>query len=160
MKKSFFCFFIMCSLCFNIEAQTLTGMTDAQQLGSMAGLALACNAGSKLDDFQLITSYLLADTHPTKKQRDKAFRQFASEKLRTYKLQKKNPIEDCPTILERFYNLPIFNVTIYKDGSIKFPDGKLLKAPTQQDIKKAEAKKSTNEPKRNYMIPPKYPQAF
>ncbi|MGN1090959.1 MAG: hypothetical protein ACI4RJ_00500 [Alphaproteobacteria bacterium] len=156
MKKLFFYLFIA-STALSAKAQTLTGMNDAQQLGSMAGLALACNAGSRLDDFQLIASYILANTHPTEEKRNKAFSQFAAEKLRTYNLQKQHPIEDCPTILNRFYNLPIFEVTIYKDGSVKFPDGKILKAPTAQDKKKAElkAQKKAKEPKRNYVIPSK-----
>ena len=154
MKKLFFYLFLCTT---SLQAQTLNGMSDAQQLGAMAGLALACNAGSRLDDFQLISSYILADTYTTEEKRNKAFTQFASEKLRTYNLQKQKPIEDCPTILKRFYNLPIFEVTIYKDGSIKFPDGKILRAPTDQDKKRAEAnaKKKANEPKRNYMIPAK-----
>lgn len=156
MRKVFFglLFLSISTLC---RAQTLNGMNDAQQLGSMAGLALACNAGQRLDDFQLIASYILANTYPLPEKRSKAFQQFAEEKLRTYNLQKQRPIEDCPTILNRFYNLPIFEVTIYKDGSVKFPDGKILKAPTGQDVKKAQAqaKKKASEPKRNYVIPPK-----
>lgn len=154
MKRIFFFLFVGL-FALSAHAQTLNGMTDAQQLGSMAGLALACNAGSRLDDFQLIASYVIADSNPTEAKRQKAFKQFAAEKLRTYNLQKKAPVEECPAILKRFYNLPIFEVTIYRDGSVKFPDGKILKAPSTQDVKRAEvvAKKKASEPKRNYMIP-------
>ena len=136
-------------------AQTLNGMTDAQQLGAMAGLALACNAGSRLDDFQLISSYIIANENPTESKRKKAFKSFASEKLRTYNLQKDNPMEDCAEILSRFYNMPIFNCTVYKNGDVKFPDGKILKAPSDSQKKQALAKekRKANEPKRNYLIP-------
>ena len=137
------------------KSQTLNGMTDAQQLGAMAGLALACNAGSKLDDFQLISSYIIANENPTETKRKKAFKAFAAEKLRTYNRQKDNPIEDCAEILERFYNIPIFNCTVYRNGDVRFPDGKLLKAPSEKQKKKALAKekRKANEPKRNYVIP-------
>ena len=157
MKYIFICFFAL-SFTVTAHAQTLNGMNDAQQLGSMAGLALACNAGDKLDDFQLIASYILGNTYPLESQRQKAFTQFAAEKLRTYNMQKNHPVEDCNTILKRFYKLPIFEVTIYKDGSVKFPDGKMLRAPTQKDVKAAQkrAEKKAKEPKRNYMIPPRH----
>lgn len=148
-------------LCFTfpvlLSAQTLNGMTDAQQLGAMAGLALACNAGNRLDDFQLISSYIIANENPTEEKRQKAFKAFASEKLRTYNMQKDNPHEDCADILKHFYNLDLFNCTIFSNGDVKFPDGKILKAPTKAQMKKAEAveKKKKKEPKRNYIIPPR-----
>lgn len=157
MKRIIFVLFFYILLCGTAKAQTLNGMNDAQQLGSMAGLALACNAGSRLDDFQLIASYIIANENPTKEKRDKAFKSFAAEKLRTYNMQKDTPLEDCPTVLKHFYNLDIFNCTIYASGDVKFPDGKILKAPSKKQTKKATAteKKKKSEPKRNYLIPAK-----
>ena len=157
MCKVIFCLFLGWIISVPVFAQTLNGMTDAQQLGAMAGLALACNAGNRLDDFQLISSYIIANENPTEEKRQKAFKAFAAEKLRTYNMQKDNPHEDCPTILKHFYNLDIFNCTVFSNGNVKFPDGKILKAPTKAQIKKATAieKKKKSEPKRNYMIPPR-----
>ena len=154
MRKIIF-ILLLCISTDIVKAQTLNGMTDAQQLGAMAGLALACNAGNRLDDFQLISSYIIANENPTEAKRKKAFKSFAAEKLRTYNLQKDAPKEDCVEILKRFYNMPIFSCTIYKNGDVKFPDGKLLKAPTDQQKKRALAKekRKANEPKRNYLIP-------
>ena len=155
MRKLVFILFFL-SLCVKaLYAQTLNGMTDAQQLGAMAGLALACNAGSRLDDFQLISGYIIANENPTESKRKKAFKSFAAEKLRTYNLQKDNPQEDCAEILSKFYNMPIFNCTVYKNGDVKFPDGKILKAPSDSQKKQALAKekRKASEPKRNYLIP-------
>ena len=155
MRKIIFILFFCILFCEMANSQTLKGMNDAQQLGSMAGLALACNAGSRLDDFQLIASYIIGNQNPTKEKREKAFKAFAAEKLRTYNLQKDSPAEDCPTILKHFYNLDIFNCTIYSNGDVKFPDGKILRAPTKEQINKETAieKKKKSEPKRNYLIP-------
>ncbi|MBE6449636.1 MAG: hypothetical protein E7013_02945 [Alphaproteobacteria bacterium] len=155
MQKKILFLILICLLPLKVGAQTLSGMTDAQQLGTMAGLALACNAGSRLDDFQLIASYIIANENPTEAKRTKAFKAFAAEKLRTYNMQKDAPKEDCADILNRFYKLPLFNCTIYKNGDVKFPDGKILKAPTQEQKKKAVVaeKKKAKEPKRNYIIP-------
>ncbi len=157
MRKIIFTLILCLCASRGANAQTLNGMTDAQQLGAMAGLALACNAGSRLDDFQLIASYIIANENPTESKRHKAFKAFAAEKLRTYNLQKDNPQEDCPAILKRFYNVDIFNCTVFANGDVKFPDGKILKAPTKEQKKKAAAreKRKKSEPKRNYMIPPR-----
>lgn len=161
MRKLIFTFILGIAAVFPLpnkaKAQTLNGMTDAQQLGAAAGLALACNAGSRLDDFQLIASYIIANENPTEERRKKAFKAFATEKLRTYNLQKDNPQEDCPAVLKRFYNLDIFNCTVHANGDVRFPDGKVLKAPSTADKKKAAAveKRKKSMPKRNYMIPPR-----
>lgn len=155
MRKLLFACLVMTLLPCGLRAQTLNGMTDAQQLGAMAGLALACNAGNRLDDFQLIASYIIANESPTKAKRQAAFKAYAAEKLRTYNLQKEAPEEDCPAVLKKFYNLPIFGATVYKNGTVKFPDGKVLKAPSDEDKKRAayREKKKAQELKRNYMIP-------
>lgn len=153
MKKIFL--FLCLVSAFPAFSQTLKGMNDAQQLGAMAGLALACNAGNRLDDFELISSYIIANESETVAIRNRRFRQYAEEKLRTYNTQKATPKEECPSILQRFYNLPIFQSTIYADGTVKFPDGKILKPKTKAQMAANEKKalKKAQEPKRNYMIP-------
>ncbi len=123
-------------------------MTDAQQLGAMAGVALACNAGSRLDDFELISSYILGNSAKTEEDREKAFKEYASEKLRTYNLQRDHQPTPCPEVLQTFYHLPIFATIIYADGTVKLPDGKIIKAKTQ-----AQKERAKNMPKRNYMKP-------
>lgn len=149
--------FLMFFLPLTAQGQTLNGMNDAQQLGAMAGLALACNAGNRLDDFQLIASYIIANESATDAARKKAFNQYAEEKLRTYNLQRNMPKDDCKNILDTFYSLPIFGSTVYADGTVKFPDGKILKPKTVQEKAKAQraAQKKAKEPKRNYMTPPR-----
>ncbi len=123
-------------------------MTDAQQLGAMAGVALACNAGSRLDDFELIASYIMGNGAANEEDRTKAFKEYAAEKLRTYNIQRDQKPTPCPEALKHFYNLPIFASVIYADGTVKLPDGKVIKAKTP-----AQQKRSKNEPKRNYMKP-------
>ncbi len=123
-------------------------MTDAQQLGAMAGIALACNAGSRLDDFELIASYIMGNSAATEEARTTAFKEYAAEKLRTYNLQRDQKPTPCPEALQHFYNLPIFASVVYADGTVKLPDGKIIKPKTA-----AQKKRAQNEPKRNYMKP-------
>ena len=84
-------------------------MTDAQQLGAMAGVALACNAGSRLDDFELIASYIMGNSAATEEARTTAFKEYAAEKLRTYNLQRDQKPTPCPEALQHFYTKPNTN---------------------------------------------------
>lgn len=148
--KKVWCVLIPClvfsTLC---SAQgSIKSMTEAEQLGTMAGVALACNAGSRLDDYELISSYIIANKAPDATARKKLFKEYAAAKLRSYNLQKDITKTPCPEVLEHFYALPIFGAVIYKDGTIKMPDGKILKP-----ITKAAAKAKTEKDGRNYMTP-------
>ena len=67
------------------------GLTEAQQLGITAGLALACNAGGELDDFELIASRIIANQAPTAATEQDGYRSFAEWKLRAFKEQKEAP---------------------------------------------------------------------
>ncbi len=151
MKKIMFLLSVLLSLPHLCYAQLgINSMTDAQQLGAMAGVALACNAGSRLDDFELISSYIMGNSAVTDEERTHAFKEYATEKLRTYNLQRDYKPTPCPEVLKHFYNLPIFASIIYSDGTVKLPDGKIIKSK-----KNSQKKQTGNEPRRNYMIPAK-----
>lgn len=107
--------------------RTLQGITENQQLGMMAGLALACDAGGKLDDYELIASRIIANQAQTDADERKAVREYAEYKFGTFKEQKENPQASCGEVLDTFSHLPIFKATVYADGSVKMPDGRLLK---------------------------------
>lgn len=145
--------FLMFFYTSGLSAQTLNGMSEAEKLGSMAGIALACNAGQKLDDFELISSYILSNQSVDDAQRNKALRQYAEAKLRAYNIQRDTEKSPCSEVLNHFYNQSIFDVTIYSDGSVKFPDGKILKPFSK--LSKSQQNKKKQEIEKNYMIPPR-----
>ena len=109
--------------------RTTEGMTEAEQLGVTAGLALACNAGSKLDDFELIASRLIANKALTAEAEQKGYREFAEAKLGAYNEQKNDPHESCGAILDSFNHLPLFRSVVFADGGLKLYDGTYLKPP-------------------------------
>jgi len=104
-------------------AQNIKKMSDAEQLGMTAGLALACGADKKLEDFELIASRLLANQAATDELERKQAQEYIEAKWDTMQRQKKGNPSDCREILESFESLPIFNSTVYADGSVKLPDG-------------------------------------
>ena len=119
----------LCLFAFPVIAgeRTTNGLTEAQQLGITAGTALACNAGSKLDDFELIASRIIANKALTSEEEQKGYREFAESKLRAYNEQRHNPQESCGGVLDSFNHLPIFRSVVYADGGLKMYDGSYLK---------------------------------
>lgn len=108
-------------------SRTLNGINENQQLGMMAGLALACNAGGRLDDYELIASRIIANSAPTDLAEQKAVREYAEAKFKAFKEQKETPQATCGEILDAFSKLPIFKSVVYADGTVQTPDGHTLK---------------------------------
>ncbi|MDR2901761.1 MAG: hypothetical protein LBU87_01445 [Lactobacillales bacterium] len=123
------------------QERTAKGLSEAQQLGITAGLAQACNAGGKLDDFELIASRIIANQALTQKEEMDGYRAFATSKLQALREHKDSPKLTCGEVLDDFGRLPIFKSVVYADGSVKMPDGTMLrpKRPVTQTAKKSNA---------------------
>lgn len=147
MKKSLILGVLLASLSItSVYAQdrTLNGIKENEQLGMMAGLALACNAGAKLDDYELIAGRIVANQAQTDADEKKAIKEYAEAKFNAYQEQKQSPQATCGEVLETFNRLPIFKSVVYVDGTVKLPDGKILKprkGAKVPDLKKQTAQK-------------------
>ncbi len=108
-------------------SRTTRGMSEPEQLGITAGTALACNAGAKLDDFELIASRLIANKALTAADEQKGYREYAEAKFQAYNEQRNNPQATCGEVLASFNHLPIFRSVVYADGGVKMYDGSYLK---------------------------------
>ena len=123
MKRILVLFLLGIVLPYGVSAQNVDKLSEAEQLGITAGLAMACGATQKLEDFELIASRLLANkaaSEEIEKQQDRVYIQAKWEALTR---QKKGDQSACPDILEQFNQLPLFNSIVYSDGSVKLPDG-------------------------------------
>ncbi len=133
-------FFVMLLTAFSVSAasdRTARGLSEAEQLGITAGTALACNAGAKLDDFELIASRIIANKALTAEAEEAGYRDYAEAKLRAYQEQKNDPQETCGEVLASFNHLPIFRSIVYADGGLKMYDGTFLKPQRPVTQKKA-----------------------
>jgi len=127
------------------QDKTLRNMSEAQLLGITAGTALACNAGAKLDDFELIANRYIANQALNDAAEKQGYREYAQEKFNTYQAQKKNPQLTCAEVLESFNSLPIFKTVVYADGSIKTPEGKIIKTRKPLTAQKKTGKKKKSQ---------------
>ena len=109
------------------QERTAANMSLAEQLGTAAGLAHACNAGKMLEDYEVISSRLLANKADTLEAEKEAYRSYAEAKFRSFKMHKTEPQMSCAEILAYFKKMDIFKFVVYADGSVKMNDGTLLK---------------------------------
>ena len=123
--------FLMCLslslVCFSAQAKSVQDMSEEEQLGMMAGLALACGSKQKLEDFELISSRLLANKSASEAEEKKRIRVYMEAKWQALQQQKNSSDVPCSEVLEHFNKLPLFNSVVYGNGSVKLPDGKWSK---------------------------------
>ena len=126
MKQLFY--ILLCLIfVFPKSALSLGTSSDAEELGLLAGLALACGSQKKLDDYELIASRLIANAAATEQEEKNQIRVYMQAKWNAMQRQKNDPALTCSEVLERFDQLPLFNSIVYRDGSVKLPDGKWSK---------------------------------
>lgn len=122
-------------------SRTMRGVSETEQLGISAGVALACKVDmEQLKNYEMIASRIIANPLKTDALEKEALRVYAQAKLKAYQEQKKQNLMNCSEVLDRFEEQEIFNSVIYKDGTIKMPNGKVIK-PKRPLTKKKSKKK-------------------
>ena len=135
MKKFFLILFLLLQTRMAFGAK-LSVLDEAAQLGTMAGLAQACGAQKKLDDYELIAARIIANKSGSIEAEQMGYRRYAEEKVNAAKIHLKSPKMSCSEIIHRFEKMPIFKSIVYKDGSLKFYDGTFYPAKGMYAIKK------------------------
>lgn len=117
------------------QSRTSNGLSDAERLAVPAGAAQACGADTnKLINYEVIVSRILANPTTTEQEETAVLTEYAQKKFEVYTDQQKSPEMDCPEVLRRFDNLPIFKSVVYRDGTIQLPDGKVIKPKRPVEI--------------------------
>ena len=135
MKK--FCFYILFALlplsgAFCAEPDYLT---EAETLGEVAGEGLACQA-SKYDTYELIARAYITTKAPNNELLVQALNSYANAKINAFISSFNNSFADCVPNAVRFDNQAIFKTVVYGDGTLKTPDGKIIKPFQPYDASK------------------------
>lgn len=149
MKKNIlvlFCFGLM--LIMPLEgmaaSRTAKGVSLTEQLGISAGVALACQVDTdQLKNYEMIASRIIANPLKTEKEEKEALNVYAKAKLKAFQEQKKKTLMRCGEVLKRFEKQDIFKSVIYRDGTIKMPNGQVVKPqrPFKSSKKRVQKKK-------------------
>ena len=115
-------------LCLGLATPVFAQMSyedEARALGAVAGQGLACGS-SKYDTFELLARAIILTKSPNDELMDKGLKIFTEEKADVFVSKQLDNFADCPNIVSRFDAQDIFKITLYGDGTLKMPDGKIL----------------------------------
>lgn len=107
------------------HAQAVGYIDEIKTLGYIAGQGMACGA-SKFQTFEMLSRAILITKAPNNKMQAKAMYAYNNAKADGYFAKQADGFFECDDINRRFDNQPIYQATLYADGSIKMPDGKLF----------------------------------
>ncbi len=131
--------------------RTANGLDDVDKLAITAGAAQACGADEdKLDTYEMIASRILVNPTRSPAEETAVLKAYAQRKLRTLQEQKSAPELNCREVLSRFYKMPLFKSTVYRNGTLVLPDGTKIKPvrPIQAPTSK-QPQQPVKQPKKN-----------
>ena len=114
------------SMSFSAQAQKIGYIDEVKTLGYIAGQGMACGA-SKFQTFEMLARAILITKAPNNKMQAKAMYAYNNAKADGYFAKQADGFFECNEINQRFDNQPIYEATLYADGTIKMPDGKVFK---------------------------------
>jgi len=134
MKKFFLLFFALILALQNANAAPQPSyLEEVQALGYLAGEGLACDA-SKYDTYEMIArAYLISKARSDAEQK-KGMDTFNEAKANAFVLKMKDGLDRCEAIADNFDHQKIFKTVIYGDGTLKMPDGKIIKPRHAYDV--------------------------
>ncbi len=125
MKK-----FLLLSSAFILSASAafaqIPYMEEVKVLGAISGQGMACGS-SRYTTFEMLARAIMLTKAPDLETMNKAMYAYNREKANAYMAKQMDGFYECPLIVRRFDNQEIFNITLYADGSLKMPDGKVIK---------------------------------
>lgn len=126
MKKLFFFALLFAFQSFCVSAAEPTYIEEVRSLGVVAGQGLACQA-SKYDTFELLARAILVSKAQSDDMQEQGMRAFNEGKAEAFISKIRDNMSDCSQIANAFDNQQIFKAVLYGDGTIKMPDGKIIK---------------------------------
>ena len=126
MKKFFLCLWSCIFLTSTAASAQMPYMEEVKALGIISGQGLACGS-SKYKTYEMLARAILITKAPNAKLMDKAIYVYNEEKANAYMSKQLDGNYECPLIVRRFDNQDIFNITLYEDGTLEMPDGKIIK---------------------------------
>lgn len=130
MKK--LCFLAIFSLVPASAFAQMPYLEEVKALGSVSGQGMACGA-SKFDTYEMLARAILLTKAPTPRDLNEAAYTYNEAKANAYVSKQMDGFYQCAEINQRFNSQDIFNITLYADGTLKMPDGKVITPVTPYD---------------------------
>lgn len=98
---------------------------DAEEMGHLAGVILACGLYKPLYQFEEILSRYFSNTAGGPEAEKAILKQYAQAKASAFNIYRQRKSE-CAATINDFMRMPIFRSELYSDGTVRLPDGKFL----------------------------------
>ena len=115
------------------QAQAVSYTDEVKALGAVAGQGLACGS-TKYDTFEMLARAIMITKAASNSIQEQAMYRYNEEKANAYVSKQFDGFYDCERINQRFDSQEIFQATLYRDGTIKMPDGKILTPRQPYDV--------------------------
>ncbi len=116
---------VLISLLFPTLASAETYIEEVRALGAVAGQGMACGA-EKYDTFELLARAILISKASSDSEQAGGMKAYNDAKANAYVSKQMDGFYECPGINKRFNSQDIFKATLYGDGTLKMPDGKII----------------------------------
>ncbi len=126
MKKVIFAFLMVFSAVFCAVAADKDYIEEVESLGYVAGQGLACEA-QKYDTFEMLARAILISKAKSDAMQEEGMRIFNAAKAESFITKIRDGFSNCGQIADSFDHQIIFKSVLYGDGTIKMPDGKIVK---------------------------------
>lgn len=118
--------FFVCFFSFAAPAAAQQRQSEPAQLGTVAGVAMACGAYRQLYLYEEITSRLLSNTAANERIEKEMYKEYAIAKTNSFREQADRRKVPCSEATAAFSKMPIFRFELYADGSLKSPEGRYI----------------------------------
>ena len=115
-------------------AAQVSYLEEMRALGSVSGQGLACNA-SKYDKYEMLARAIMLTKAPSPKMLQDGVYAYNAAKADSYLAKQRDGGYLCGEISGLFDHQDIFRITLYEDGTLKMPDGKIITPKTPYDAK-------------------------
>lgn len=107
-------------------------LEDVRNLGYVSGEGLACGA-SRYGAYETVARAYLVSSARSDKEQESGMYEYNSAKAKAYMRKRGDGLFDCEEINSRFNRQKIFQAKLYKNGTLKMPDGKVIKPRQEYD---------------------------
>lgn len=125
MKKNVL-FMLLTLLAGTAHAEGVSYIEEMQSLGAVSGQGLACEA-KKYDTFELLARAIMISKASSDAEQEKGMQAYNEYKANAFISKMKDGFADCKNIANAFDKQGIFKATLYGNGTIKMPDGTIIK---------------------------------
>jgi hypothetical protein len=108
------------------QQQQVSYVEEMQFLGAVSGLGLGCNA-AKYQTYELLARAILITKAKSDSEQAEGMKAYNDYKASAFISNVNATSQECARINDRFNQQKIFKATLYGDGTIKMPDGQILK---------------------------------